>query len=42
MKIIKFKYKGIEYSTWSLDEFLKKKKIPRKEIQIIEEPVEII
>ena len=40
MKITKFKYKGIEYSTWSLEEFLNKKKIPREEIQIIEEPVE--
>lgn len=40
MKITKFKYKEVEYSTWSLDDFLKKKKIPREEIQIIEEPVE--
>ena len=40
MKITKFKYKEVEYSTWSLEDFLKKKKIPRKEIQIIEETVE--
>lgn len=39
-KLTKFIYGGKEYSTWSLDELLKKKSIPREEIQIIEQPVE--